>query len=405
MGYPGYWRKSVAELELSMSSIDSGNNYITHNASLPFPDFLKDFKYDGIILWSTFLDARHFRSRYESILRDYDFIRESNAIKIALPQDDYYCPGTLDEWMTLWDVDVVYNVIHEQTNLFFNKFIEAGGKVRKGFTGYISEDLLSKSLSLKDFSLRTIDIGYRASNSPLNLNKLAILKSEIAGIFKEKFSTYGLKMDISVRHEDTIYGDRWYDFLQDSKFVISTNSGSSLVIPDLYCREKVENFIQINPGFTYQEIKDKFFKEQNEEQTYTAISPRNIESTLLGACQINTTLGNYSGILLPWEHFIPLKADCSNHHEVYEAMLDQGLVSTLISNSRQALLSVDNLRLKNLVKEILDTISSSKQINSDEMFLTLQKKYKSYEIRVGNIMWSKFWVKQKIKDMLSYFKG
>jgi hypothetical protein len=404
MGYPEHWRKSVTDLELSMSNLDEANNYITHNASLPFSDFLKDVNYDGIILWSTFLDARHFRSRYENVLKDYDFIRESDAVKIALPQDDYYCPDTLDEWMTLWKVDVIYNVIHEQTKNFFKKFIATGGEMRKGFTGYISEDLLSRTAELKAFDKRTVDVGYRASSSPLNLNKLVILKSSIGDDFKDKFSGYNLKLDISVRYEDTIYGEKWYTFLQNSKFVISTNSGSSLVMPDLYFREKVENFIKANPNLAYQDIKQQFFQDQDENLTYTAISPRNIEAALLGACQINTTLGNYSGILLPWEHYIPLKPDCSNHLEVYNAMQDSVLISKLISNSREALLSVDNLRLTNLVRDILQTIASSKRSVNEPDFSRAQSKYKQFERKTGNLVWAKFWLTTQVRNVLSYLK-
>ncbi len=388
-----------------MSNLDEANNYITHNASLPFPDFLKDVNYDGIILWSTFLDARHFRSRYENVLKDYDFIRESDAVKIALPQDDYYCPDTLDEWMTLWKVDVIYNVIHEQTKNFFKKFIAAGGETRKGFTGYISEDLLSRTAELKAFDKRTVDVGYRASSSPLNLNKLVLIKSSIGDNFKDQFSHYNLKLDISVKFEDTIYGDNWYEFLKNSKFVISTNSGSSLVIPDLYFRENVENHIKANPGLNYQDIKQEFFQEQDEEITYTAISPRNIEATLLGSCQINTTLGNYSGILLPWEHYIPLETDCSNHKEVYAAMNDSALVSKLIYNAKESLLSIKNLRLTNLVEELLNTISSKKVEDGELDFKKIQLKYRHYESTTGKLIWSKFWLKNQARDILSYFKG
>ena len=405
MGNPKRWIKAVADLELALVNNDSANNYIVHNSILRFPEFLKDYPFDGIILNSTFLDARHQRSRLERILNEYAFIKNSSAVKIALAQDDYGCNIELDNWMVDWDVDYFYSVVHQYSKDLFPRYFKAKGPILKGYTGYLTTDQVNRAVNVKKHESRKIDVGYRATNVVTNLNKLVILKAQIGRRFEEKFQPYSLNLDISTRHEDRIYGDRWFSFVEDCRFMIGTNSGSSLIIPNLSLKESVQAYISATPDWNYSDIKSLFFPQQNESTSYTAISPRNIEAAVLGTCQINTALGDYSGLLAPWEHFIPLSEDCSNHEEVFKAMKDAKLVERILASAKESILSFDDLRLVNFVNDLLSKIESTyNPINEKGLlrFSELSSKYQNYIKPLEMIQWTKDSIKDKIKGLINY---
>ena len=60
---------------------------------------------------------------------------------------------------------------------------------------------------------RTIDIGYRTVPGKPYLGRHAMLKAELADAVRERAQARGLRVDISTRAEDTLYGDDWYRFL------------------------------------------------------------------------------------------------------------------------------------------------------------------------------------------------
>lgn len=406
MGNPKRWIKAVADLELALVNNDSTNNYIVHNSILRFPEFLKDYPFDGIILNSTFLDARHQKSRLERILNEYAFIKNSSAVKIALAQDDYDCNIELDNWMVDWDVDYFYSVVHQYSKDLFPRYFKENGPILKGYTGYLTIDQVIKATKVKKHEVRKIDVGYRATDVVTNLNKLVILKARIGRLFVENFHPYSLNLDISTRNEDRIYGESWFSFVEDCRFMIGTNSGSSLIIPDLVLRERVLTYISVNPDWEYSDVKSLFFPEQNESTSYTAISPRNIEAAVLGTGQINTTLGDYSGILTPWEHFIPLSEDCSNHEEVFKAMKDTALVDRILANAKESILSFDDLRIENFVYDLLSKIEGTNYNSTSKnkllKFSELNSRYQNYIRPLEMIQWTKDSVKEKIKKLINY---
>lgn len=378
------WTKAVADLELSLVRHDKKNNYIVHNSLYPFPDFFKRIKYDAIILWSTFLDARHSRILLDKFKSEYAFVADSDAVKIALAQDDYYCYEELDNWMVEWKVDFLYSVIHEFQHIFFKNFLKSGGVLRKGYTGYVSDELISLSGKVREFTKRKIDISYRASGTPTNINRLANLKSTIGERFLSRIGNTSMHVDISTRSQDWIFGEKWIDFVSDSKSMIGVNSGSSLLIHNLTYVDMYKDYIERNPGSSYDEIRKACFSDQDESMTYTAISPRNIEAALLKTCQINTTLGDYSGILDAGTDYIALHEDCNNAEDVINCLKDQSYTMGLIDNACHKILDIKELRLNHLIQELLTTIDEKldSSFTPESRFRSYMMLYRNYEYYV-----------------------
>ena len=384
------YAKAVVDLEFSFPHFLVEGNFLFHCYTDPFPERFKTIDYDGIILWSTFLDARHLQATLDLVMKEYHFIADSNAIKIALPQDEYYCNEVLDNWMVDWKVDYIYTVLYEFKELLLPRFNRAKPEnIKRGYTGYIFPSLLHQTHQVKSFSERTIDVSYRASGTPTNLNRIASYKANIGIYFKQEFQESNLQLDISTDPKDFIYGENWYSFIEDSKFVLGVNSGSSIRVPNLMVSDQIKNYNKDYPNASYDEIVKIFLSDQNEI-CYTAISPRNIEAALLGSCQITTDLGPYSGILEPRIHFIPINPDCSNVKDVLEQMKDKSYVKGLIENSREAMLSSNRLRIEFLIEEMSELIKE-RLIQSSWKNLTFQRNILDHRLFIHSVKTKRNW--------------
>jgi hypothetical protein len=90
----------------------------------------------------------------------------------------------------------------------------------------------------------------------------------------------------------------------------------------------VESYLAEHPQAEFEEVRDKFFPAQEGQIHVNQISPRCFEAAALRTAMILFE-GNYSGILKPWQHYVPLKKDFSNIEEVVAAIKDAGLLQTI----------------------------------------------------------------------------
>ncbi len=362
MGDPLYWRQAVRELEYMLPTYAPDHNYIVHDGERPLPAYIKDVNFHGIVLGPTFLCNRYNPKIFAQCLNDYDFIRTSNAYKVALPQDDYDCSAILDKWMMDWRVDLVFSVCPNNWPILYPEYSKTNC-IRLGYTGYVSDFMIESWQNPKPIDQRSIDVSYRANNLPPNFGRIGKIKGEIGGIFTSKVAGANLKLDISTNPEDMIPGSRWHSFIENSKFCLATISGSSLLDAHGEIRAKVARYLALHPKATFEEVEQSCFSGEDGRYNFTAISPRNIEAALAETVQI-ATVGNYNGILHCEEHYIPLEADCSNISEVLTTMRDSGKVHDIARKCKEAILSVNNLRFRNHVaKMIIDIANGSSTRN------------------------------------------
>ena len=145
------------------------NNYDLQSVRDPVPAFLRRRRFDVVVLDTTFLCWRWTYPRednFERLLREYAFIAESDAVKVALPQDEYDHSALLDQWLTDWRVDLIYSVCYEYRELLYPK-ASARADIVEGMTGYIDDaDFAMMSRGARPFAQREIDVGYRAKSLP-----------------------------------------------------------------------------------------------------------------------------------------------------------------------------------------------------------------------------------------------
>jgi hypothetical protein len=357
LGAPGLAPASVVSNVFYLQRYFPEHKYLYHDTNLPLPQYVSAAAFDAIILDVTFLCARwNGQTQFDKLRRDYAFVGDSHSVRIANPQDEYDSHLLLDDWMCEWKVDVVFSVVSSGWDVLYPRYCNVGD-IRLGYTGYIEDSMLSRVR--KPFLQRRIDIGYRAKRLPPYFGRIGENKWTIGRDVAGAAAKYGFKTDIVLGNAGFLLGDAWLEFLNDSKFTLGANSGSSLLDARGDIQRAVRSFVEKHPDASFSEVEANCFPGLDGAHAFTSISPRVIEAALLDSGQLMVD-GEYSGIIKPWEHFIPIRSDASNFHEVQSVLRDESFVGQMIARCRETVLSIDDLRYRNKAKSVLGLIGDLK---------------------------------------------
>jgi hypothetical protein len=375
------------------------HDYVVHAAEMPLPEYVRTLRFDGIVLGPTFLCSRFDPRVFERVQREYAFIRDSDAFTIALPQDEYDCHAILDRWLLDWRVNAVTSVLPPATWPVLYPTYSSTGTLRSGHTGYVSEASIAASHNPPPFESRAIDVSYRARKLPPNFGRVGHLKSVIGERFAAQSAVAGLRLDISTDPDDVMAGAEWERFLENSRFCLTTGSGSSLLDPEGRIRACVERYLIGHPAAGFEEVEAHCFNGEDGKHVLTALAPRHIEAALACTVQIGTP-ASYSGILEAGAHYIPLEPDCSNAADVVATMRDRGRVAAIASACKSAILDRADLRATTCASQLLRLIAEGapaggRRAPADDIGRVVNR------YRVEADAWgASFWKRQRTKTRL-----
>lgn len=391
LGDPRHWRSSMVEHEFCLPLFAPNHNYIVHDCALPLPNFVKDIDFDGIVLNQKFLSQRRDPRSLNRVLKDYAFVKDSSAFKIALPQDDYDCSAILDRWMVDWNIDIVYSVCPEHWDILYPAY-SLVGQMQLGYTGYVSDTMINRWKLPKPIHERTIDVSYRAAKLPPNYGSIGYLKRNIGERFCERALVEGFTLDISTDPKDTIIGAKWHAFIENSKFVLGVNSGSSLHDPEGIISHKVHDYLFRHPNASFEEVEEVCFPGLDGQYEFTAISPRNIECGLIESVQILAP-GPYSNMLEAGTHYVSLDPAMANVNDVFKMIRDLETSAKIAKACKDALLSYPELRYQNHVEELIGKIANARSSSNSERetarYLRLFERYAFRMTRISPVFWFK----------------
>jgi len=255
-------------------------------------------------------------------------------IKAAFFQDEHYrsrfkCKFINDLGIThAFSVSPLteLNKIYDSVNLSKIKFFQV-------LAGYINSNDVKYVENKQRVITKDIDIGYRtvAKNS-YALGSFGYLKELVADVFQDKAVQLQIKTDIKKGLDNMILDNKWYDFLLRCKYTVGAESGSSVLDKDGDIKKCVSEFIRNNPDATFENVKKSCFKSLDRQINITAVSPRHLEACMTKTCQI-LVKGNYSGVLKPWIHYIPLKYDLSNIDKVLKIVKEDKLREDIVKKA------------------------------------------------------------------------
>lgn len=286
-------------------------------------------------------------------------IRASRAAKILFIQDEYRRVDDVAKSITALGVGLVFTVANKKVvkRIYHHSSLK-DVRFETCLTGYVPEELAKRTVP--PFEERKMDVIYRARKLPGWLGEFGQQKWIIGARFNEDAAEYDLNCDISSEEGDRIYGDDWVAFVENSKAVLGTESGASFIDFTGDVQTRVETYEAKQPTAEFRDVQERFLEGRDGDITISVISPRCFEAAALRTLMILYP-GEYSGVLIPYRHYVPLQPDHSNMREVVDILRDPERAKSIIDAAYQDVVCTDKWTFGTFVRHFDDVVNEHAQ--------------------------------------------
>ena len=272
----------------------------------------------AVLFHNTLLIQRMEPSRFDALRRRLQPLKRLAGPRGALVQDEHLRLDQVKDFFLEFDVSEVFSVAPpELWERLYGP--HPPWKLHFVLTGYLDRGRRKWVERMACHTRRTIDVGYRATRPPSSLGPHGKLKETVGTQTRQCACQMGLSSDISIEPEDTHLGRSWSRFLCRCRYVVGVEGGSSYLDPNGTLRQAALE----------QGCQDF---ENQEEVEYHALSPRHLEACLTRTGQVLVE-GRYSGVLIPWEHYIPVRRDLSDLREKLELTADEEMREQMVERA------------------------------------------------------------------------
>ena len=281
--------------------------------------------YSIVVIWDDYLSP-WFREQIAA----YD------GLKVQFLQDEYRWVDDITTESRRLGIDVLYSVVPPETvNAVYGDRLP-NTEILYTLTGYVGEELVDSSVP--PLAVRPIDVGYRGRSAPMWLGRLGFEKIEIGRGFLSHAARFELRTDIAWTEHARIYGKQWNDWVASCRTMLASESGSSVVDFDRSIETAVRSYLANNPTATYEEVERDVLSTFPPSPVINTASPRLFEAAAMRTGMIMFP-GEYSGIVRPWEHYVPLEKDFGNMAEVVERIRDDAFLADLTERAHADLIA------------------------------------------------------------------
>lgn len=252
--------------------------------------------------------------------------------KIAILQDEYEYFLWHEKTLIALGMDTIVTCVPEThwRDVFRDDAFRCVSFIN-ALTGYVPEALLNfpnpKPLADRDWTL-----GYRSRPVPFTYGRLTQEKLLIGQRMKQICAERRIPANIEVTEESRIYGLAWPEFIGNCRAVLGTESGSNVFDFDGSIKPAIAAFLEEHPDADFESVHARFLQGRDDKIHMNQVSPRIFEAIAMRTGLVLFE-GNYSGVVRPWEHFIPLKKDFSNVDEVFSALEDLPSLEAMIQRA------------------------------------------------------------------------
>jgi hypothetical protein len=290
------------------------------------PARLGRFPFDAVLLHYTLLALRW--HQFAWLRRELAWLADVPWFKIAVPQDEYDHHAVLDEWLDELGVQCIFTCFDGRQRAVLYPKMHAKAAFVQCLTGYIDDAMANRCEALiRPLDQRPLDVVYRGSRLPYWYGAFGQVKHLISLHAQRAAQQLGLRHDISTRPEDVLLGDDWFRFLASGRATIGCESGVSAVDPRGEVRRQANALLRDKPDLSFAEFSERLPRGW-DGYSWRALGPRHLEAVMTRTAQVLVE-GEYSGVLVPYRHYIPVKADFSNLSEALEQVRDTRRLSQL----------------------------------------------------------------------------
>ena len=182
---------------------------------------------------------------------------------------------------------------------------------------------LPHALNPDDYSapannVRGTDVGFIGAVYPawvgdLERTMMILATQEIAPLLQ-------LKTDIRLQN---VPRASWASFLGNTRAVIGAESGSYYLHRKGQLLSDAKQWCAANPHAQFEEVEARFFTDRTGVPSGKTISSRHFEPIGTRTCQVLME-GSYAGVLVPNEHYIPVRKDLMDLPEALRRAADEG---------------------------------------------------------------------------------
>lgn len=281
------------------------------------------------------------------------------GLKILFIQDEYDHTELSKQTIGEVGFNIVYSVVPEHSlEKIYPKKEFPNTKFISCFTGYVPDSLASEAgLHIKP-SKRQLKVAYRGRPLPVWYGKLGQEKIQIGQRVRDYCQMRGISCDIAWDESARIYGEDWYKFISAAKSMLGSESGSNVFDWNGSLRQEILQYCQKNPTASQTDIYRELVERRETEGLMNQISPRIFEMAAAETVMILFE-GEYSGVLKPGVHYIPLKKDFSNLDDVFKTLSDDRIVDDMAERTFNDIIRSGQYSYNNFIKSVDAEIKSA----------------------------------------------
>lgn len=315
--------------------IESIEKYSTHtiftcSMMVDFPIKLDLSKFDVVVVhYSLSLLTNYYISK-----KSKQLLRNFSGLKVIFIQDEYRQINNMINELLFLKTDVLFTCFPEpEISKVYPENKLPGVSIFNNLTGYIPEHffVINNQPKMKE---RSLHLGYRGRTLPFWYGELGFEKSNIVDQWKKCVTDEDIFADISYNERDRIYGDNWIKFLSSCKATLGVESGASVMDFTGELEKTIDHYQLSNPNVNFYSIQQQFLMEYEGKYKLNQISPRIFEAVALKTAMVLFE-GEYSGILEPGRHYIPLKKNFSNIQDVLTCLRDDDFLQQMVDTTYQ----------------------------------------------------------------------
>jgi hypothetical protein len=253
--------------------------------------------------------------------RAVDWVADVDALRVALPQDEFVHAHVLDDWLADLGVGLVGSVFSGDALAQLYPRMSQRAAFVTARTGFVDERAAGQHAALAaPHPARPLDVVYRARDAPFHLGRAAQAKREVVLAAQERLRERGLRIDLAYGEEATIYGPAWLSFLAASRATLGAISGASALDRRGELVEAGLRFRRANPGASFDDFASTM-PAGWDGHDFGAIGPRHLEAAVVRTAQA-LVRGSYGGALEADTHYLAIDPDFGNLDTVIERLAD-----------------------------------------------------------------------------------
>jgi len=299
--------------------------------------------YTLVVIWDDYL-APGFREQ----IAGYD------GLKVQFLQDEYRWVDEIAAMINHLGIDLLYSVVppSQVESVYGDRLPNT--EILPTLTGYVPDTLVG--LAAPRLADRPIDVGYRGRSLPYWLGRLGHEKVEIGRGFLARAAGVGLRCDIAWTESARIYGGRWNRFVESCRAMLASESGSSIIDHDGAAERAVCSYLAAHPTASYEEVEEAVLRPYANGPWLNTSSPRIFETAAHRTAMVMFP-GEYSGVVRPWQHYLPLAKDFSNFEEIVERLRDVDGLEAMAARAYDDLIASGTYSERMFVREFDEVVA------------------------------------------------